>query len=93
MGWASEERGKTVFQRKAGTYFWDYGNCFLEQSRRAGAEIGPPAGEPAEKYPSGFRYPSYVEECARGGRAGGGSGLHTPGTQESSPLHMIVTHG
>lgn len=37
-----------------GTYFFDYGNAFLLESSRAGAEIGDGRG--------GFRYPSYVED-------------------------------
>ena len=38
----------------AGTHFWDYGNAFLLEARRAGADIDRPEG--------GFRYPSYVED-------------------------------
>jgi urocanate hydratase len=37
-----------------GTYFFDYGNAFLLESSRAGADIMAPSG--------GFRYPSYVED-------------------------------
>ena len=37
-----------------GTYFFDYGNAFLLESSRAGADISNGAG--------GFRYPSYVED-------------------------------
>ena len=37
-----------------GTYFFDYGNAFLLESSRAGADITNGAG--------GFRYPSYVED-------------------------------
>lgn len=37
-----------------GMYFWDYGNAFLLESGRAGAEIFKPDG--------GYRYPSYVED-------------------------------
>jgi urocanate hydratase len=37
-----------------GMYFFDYGNAFLLESKRAGAEIGGKHGEE-------FRYPSYVE--------------------------------
>ena len=37
-------------------HFWDYGNAFLLQASRAGADI-----LDASK-PSGFRYPSYVED-------------------------------
>ena len=39
-----------------GMYFWDYGNAFLLESGRAGADIF------SEKTESGFRYPSYVED-------------------------------
>ncbi|MBX2979991.1 MAG: urocanate hydratase [Flavobacteriales bacterium] len=38
-----------------GMYFFDYGNAFLLESKRAGAEIGGLHGEE-------FRYPSYVED-------------------------------
>jgi len=37
-----------------GTYFFDYGNAFLLESSRAGADILKPDGE--------FRYPSYVQD-------------------------------
>ncbi len=37
-----------------GTYFFDYGNAFLLESLRAGADVGDGRG--------GFRYPSYVED-------------------------------
>ena len=37
-----------------GTYFFDYGNAFLLEASRAGAEILKPDGE--------FRYPSYVQD-------------------------------
>lgn len=37
-----------------GMRFWDYGNAFLLEARRAGAAIDAPDG--------GFRYPSYVED-------------------------------
>ncbi len=37
-----------------GTYFFDYGNAFLLESSRAGADISDGMG--------GFRYPSYVED-------------------------------
>jgi len=38
-----------------GTYFFDYGNAFLLEASRAGADVMKPDG-------SGFRYPSYVED-------------------------------
>ena len=37
-----------------GMRFWDYGNAFLLESQRAGAEVTNPSGL--------FRYPSYVED-------------------------------
>ena len=39
-----------------GMYFWDYGNAFLLEASKAGAEVMD------ESKPSGFRYPSYVED-------------------------------
>lgn len=39
-----------------GMYFWDYGNAFLLEAGKAGAEVMD------ENKPSGFRYPSYVED-------------------------------
>jgi urocanate hydratase len=39
---------------KNGTYFFDYGNAFLLEASRAGADILNPNGE--------FRYPSYVQD-------------------------------
>jgi urocanate hydratase len=39
---------------KKGTYFFDYGNAFLLEASRAGADIMNTAGE--------FRYPSYVQD-------------------------------
>ncbi|CAH2312062.1 urocanate hydratase [Pelobates cultripes] len=40
----------------AGMFFWDYGNAFLLEARRAGADVGKPGGSGIE-----FRYPSYVQ--------------------------------
>ncbi len=37
-----------------GMYFWDYGNAFLLEAGRAGADVFAPGG--------GFRYPSYVQD-------------------------------
>jgi urocanate hydratase len=37
-----------------GTYFFDYGNAFLLEASRAGADVMKPNGE--------FRYPSYVQD-------------------------------
>jgi urocanate hydratase len=39
---------------KKGTYFFDYGNAFLLEASRSGADILKPDGE--------FRYPSYVQD-------------------------------
>ncbi len=39
-----------------GMYFWDYGNAFLFEAAKAGAAVMD------ETQPSGFRYPSYVED-------------------------------
>jgi urocanate hydratase len=39
---------------EGGTYFFDYGNAFLLEASRAGADILKPDGE--------FRYPSYVQD-------------------------------
>ncbi len=38
-----------------GTYFWDYGNAFLLEASRAGANV-------FNENKDGFRYPSYVED-------------------------------
>jgi urocanate hydratase len=46
---------KTINQHcERGTYFFDYGNAFLLEASRAGADILNSSGE--------FRYPSYVED-------------------------------
>jgi len=37
-----------------GMYFWDYGNAFLLEAGRAGADVFNPGG--------GFKYPSYVQD-------------------------------
>ena len=42
----------------AGLFFWDYGNAFLLESRRAGADVSKPEAED----PLTFRYPSYVQD-------------------------------
>ena len=38
-----------------GTYFWDYGNAFLLEASRAGADV-------LNENENGFKYPSYVED-------------------------------
>jgi urocanate hydratase len=50
-----------------GMYFFDYGNAFLLESKRAGADIGPLPGVSSSGVENGagdveFRYPSYVED-------------------------------
>ena len=47
-----------LFYSKIGMFFWDYGNAFLLEAQRAGAEVS------AKDDPTGlkFRYPSYVIE-------------------------------
>ncbi|MDR1273646.1 MAG: urocanate hydratase, partial [Odoribacteraceae bacterium] len=40
--------------RRFGTYFFDYGNAFLLEASRAGAEVLEPNGD--------FKYPSYVQD-------------------------------
>lgn len=42
----------------AGLFFWDYGNAFLLEARRAGANVSAADGDDALK----FRYPSYVQD-------------------------------
>ncbi|XP_045129660.1 urocanate hydratase-like [Portunus trituberculatus] len=42
----------------AGLFFWDYGNAFLLEARRAGADVSKPGAED----PLTFRYPSYVQD-------------------------------
>jgi len=41
-----------------GMFFWDYGNAFLLEARRAGADVGIPEDPTGLK----FRYPSYVQD-------------------------------
>lgn len=52
----SLRRQVTVIRKMTqnGMYFWDYGNAFLLETRRAGAEITHPDGS--------FIYPSYVQD-------------------------------
>eukprot|EP00760_Papus_ankaliazontas_P012757 PhM_4_TR15533/c0_g1_i1/m.12976/K01712/hutU, UROC1; urocanate hydratase len=44
-----------------GTKFWDYGNSFLLEAGRAGADIFPP-GAAHDATTTTFRYPSYVQD-------------------------------
>jgi len=41
-----------------GMFFWDYGNAFLLEAWRAGADVGIPENPTGLK----FRYPSYVQD-------------------------------
>ncbi|KDR23169.1 urocanate hydratase-like isoform X1 [Zootermopsis nevadensis] len=43
---------------EGGMFFWDYGNAFLLEARRAGADVGV-EGDPTSLK---FRYPSYVQD-------------------------------
>jgi urocanate hydratase len=54
---ASLRRHAAAINRHAerGTYFFDYGNAFLLEAGRAGADVFGPDGE-------NFRYPSYVQD-------------------------------
>lgn len=45
-----------------GTYFFDYGNAFLLEASRAGADVLAPEGENAGPEEKEFRYPSYVQD-------------------------------
>jgi urocanate hydratase len=44
-----------------GMFFWDYGNAFLLEAKRCGADVS------ARDDPTGlkFRYPSYVQDIMR----------------------------
>ncbi len=42
-------------------YFWDYGNAFLLEARRAGADVDPKGGNGGGGALD-FRYPSYVQD-------------------------------
>merc|ERR1712156_657590 len=47
----------------AGMFFWDYGNAFLLESRRAGADVSARnAIASGERESTAFRYPSYVQD-------------------------------
>jgi urocanate hydratase len=45
-----------------GMYFFDYGNAFLLEAGRAGADVSPLPGRGAGGEGQEFRYPSYVED-------------------------------
>ncbi len=46
----------------AGTYFFDYGNAFLLEASRAGADVWASGGQQAGPEEREFRYPSYVQD-------------------------------
>ena len=51
------------FTSPLGLYFWDYGNSFLLEARRAGADVGVRGGSNESASSSiDFRYPSYVQD-------------------------------
>ena len=47
------------FSFETGVFFWDYGNSFLLEGRRAGADVDKKDGE---KNSIDFKYPSYVQD-------------------------------
>ena len=56
-----------AFYSIQGMFFWDYGNAFLLEARRAGADVSPKSnGGPQEdglnEEATAFRYPSYVQD-------------------------------
>uniref|UniRef100_A0A8C6EL58 Urocanate hydratase 1 n=1 Tax=Microcebus murinus TaxID=30608 RepID=A0A8C6EL58_MICMU len=55
----SLRRQVTAINRLArdGCFFWDYGNAFLLEARRAGADVGKTGAGKTD-----FRYPSYVQD-------------------------------
>ncbi len=63
---ASLRRQVAAINRLAdrGMYFFDYGNAFLLEASRAGAEVGLVATQSQQtvKEPRQFRYPSYVQD-------------------------------
>lgn len=46
----------------AGMFFWDYGNAFLLEARRAGANVSKRDEEEEGQDSIAFRYPSYVQD-------------------------------
>jgi urocanate hydratase len=61
---ASLRRQVAAINRLAdrGMYFFDYGNAFLLEASRAGAEVWHVATESRQKGQRRFRYPSYVQD-------------------------------
>jgi urocanate hydratase len=45
-----------------GMYFFDYGNAFLLEASRAGADVTSSAAQASGLHPREFRYPSYVQD-------------------------------
>ncbi|MFM7730150.1 MAG: urocanate hydratase, partial [Flavobacteriales bacterium] len=45
-----------------GMYFFDYGNAFLLESSRAGADVFAAPGDQEGRTPREFKYPSYVQD-------------------------------
>jgi urocanate hydratase len=55
------------FLAEKGVHFWDYGNAFLLEASRAGADVGVEAaagrqGGGANEPSLKFRYPSYMQD-------------------------------
>jgi len=46
----------------AGMFFWDYGNAFLLEAKRAGADVAKPGEDDPLAASIDFRYPSYVQD-------------------------------
>ena len=55
FGW-----NKSIFL--IGLFFWDYGNAFLLEAKRAGADVAKPGEDDPTKATIDFRYPSYVQD-------------------------------
>lgn len=49
------------FHNETGLFFWDYGNAFLLEARRAGADVGAADNEGSSSALE-FKYPSYVQD-------------------------------
>ena len=52
--------GDVSFPPVSGLFFWDYGNSFLLEARRAGADVGVKGDNDSSSLD--FRYPSYVQD-------------------------------
>ena len=63
MAFSTTQLLKMVFYSIQGLFFWDYGNAFLLESRRAGADVSArDAIASGERESTAFRYPSYVQD-------------------------------